>query len=139
MQNQTKVKTLSPRQAFERIQNNPDILFIDVRTYAENKFVGRPPDAVLVAWIDGPSWEINPRFPQTVGNLLAGNSASLQVEIILICRSGVRSLDAAKTLVRKGFTNVGHVVGGFEGDLDENNQRGNINGWRFEGLAWEQC
>jgi hypothetical protein len=28
---------------------------------------------------------------------------------------------------------------GFEGDLDDNHQRGNTGGWRFHGLPWEQC
>lgn len=134
-----KVTALSPHQAFERLKDNPDILFLDVRTYAENKFVGRPINAVLVPWVDEPNWEINPRFAQAVGNLLVDRPASLQAEIILICRSGVRSLDAGKTLVKKGFTNVSHVIGGFEGGLDKHKQRGNINGWRYEGLAWEQC
>lgn len=134
-----KVKILSPKQAFERLKNNSDILFLDVRTYAENKFVGRPLNATLVPWVDDPDWEINPRFSQAVGNLLVDKPVSLQAEIILICRSGVRSLDAGKALIRKGFTNVAHVKGGFEGDLDKHKQRGNINGWRYEGLAWEQC
>jgi hypothetical protein len=35
-----------------------------------------------------------------------------------------------RCLLKFGFTNVAHVVSGFEGDLDENNQRGNVNGWR---------
>ena len=28
---------------------------------------------------------------------------------------------------------------GFEGDLDENHHRGQLGGWRFCGLPWEQC
>jgi len=28
---------------------------------------------------------------------------------------------------------------GFEGDLDEKHRRNTTNGWRFDGLPWEQC
>jgi hypothetical protein len=27
---------------------------------------------------------------------------------------------------------------GFEGDRNEKDQRGTLNGWRFDGLPWEQ-
>ena len=37
-----------------------------------------------------------------------------------------------------GFTDVAHVVHGFEGELDEHFHRSSVNGWRFEGLPWEQ-
>jgi hypothetical protein len=30
------------------------------------------------------------------------------------------------------------VLHGFEGDLDAHRQRGKLNGWRYEGLPWEQ-
>ncbi len=39
---------------------------------------------------------------------------------------------------RKGFRRVYNVLHGFEGDLDEHHQRGRLNGWRFDGLPWEQ-
>jgi hypothetical protein len=29
-------------------------------------------------------------------------------------------------------------VHGFEGERDENDHRGRLNGWRFDGLPWEQ-
>ena len=38
----------------------------------------------------------------------------------------------------KGFTQVSHVASGFEGDLDENDHRGNLNGWRHDGMPWSQ-
>ena len=37
-----------------------------------------------------------------------------------------------------GFTDVSHVLHGFEGELDEQFHRSTINGWRFSGLPWEQ-
>jgi len=58
---------------------------------------------------------------------------------ILYCgRSGQRSLDAAKALENAGFTRLVNIVEGFEGPLDQHNHRGNLGGWRFNGLPWEQ-
>ncbi len=36
-----------------------------------------------------------------------------QQQLILVCRSGGRSLLAAQTLLRLGFENVGHLKGGY--------------------------
>ncbi len=135
-----KVKNLLPKKAYEIIKNNKDVLFVDIRCYAENKFVGRPKGLVyLVPWIDEPYWEPNPRFAQSIGRLLADKSSPMDTEIILICRSGHRSIEAGRVLLKKGYKKVYHVATGFEGDLDENNQRGNLNGWRHDGLPWVQC
>ncbi len=125
-----------PKKASERLCDNSAAVLIDVRTEAENKFVGRPLNHIFVPWVDEPDWEPHPE------NFIAAIrrfGCQLDTEIILICRSGYRSTDAGHCLINQGFTNVAHVVSGFEGDLDENNQRGNINGWRYDGLPWEQC
>ena len=58
--------------------------------------------------------------------------------ILLICRSGKRTLEAGAALVAAGFTDVTHLLHGFEGDLNEAFKRSSLNGWRFEGLPWEQ-
>ncbi|HEU0290035.1 MAG TPA: rhodanese-like domain-containing protein, partial [Burkholderiales bacterium] len=34
---------------------------------------------------------------------------------------------------------VWNVLHGFEGDLDETHHRNAKNGWRHDGLPWEQC
>ncbi|KXS30409.1 MAG: Rhodanese domain protein, partial [Candidatus Gallionella acididurans] len=38
-----------------------------------------------------------------------------------------------------GFSSVYNVTHGFEGDLNDQHRRNSLNGWRFEGLPWEQC
>ena len=58
-----------------------------------------------------------------------------------VLRRAVRRVAAQQleeALEAAGFSNVAHVVHGFEGDLDENFKRSTLNGWRFEGLPWEQ-
>jgi rhodanese-related sulfurtransferase len=58
--------------------------------------------------------------------------------VVLICRSGKRTVDAGLALEAAGFSEVVNVLEGFEGDLDDSDQRGKINGWRHAGLPWEQ-
>ncbi|BBB22401.1 rhodanese domain protein [Abyssogena phaseoliformis symbiont OG214] len=129
-----------PKKAFERLQANKNAVLIDVRCEAENKFVGRPIECIFVPWLDDPDWEPNEgEFIAVIKRFIGEKNNFLEREIILICRSGYRSNDAGKCLIEHGFTSVAHVVSGFEGDLDENDQRGNLNGWRHNGMPWLQC
>ena len=132
-------RNLLPKMAVERLQNNPQALFVDVRSKAEYKYVGYPENSILIPWIDDPDWEPNPEaFSDVVMQELDGRENLSDTEIILICRSGFRSNEALKCLENKGFTQVSHVASGFEGDLDENDHRGNLNGWRHDGMPWSQ-
>ena len=132
-------RNLLPKMAIERLQNNPQALFVDVRSKAEFKYVGFPENSILIPWIDDPDWEPNPEaFSDAVMQELDGRENLSDTEIILICRSGFRSNEALKCLENKGFTQVSHVASGFEGDLDENDHRGNLNGWRHDGMPWSQ-
>ena len=132
-------RNLLPKMAVEKLQNNPQALFVDVRSKAEYKYVGFPENSILIPWIDDPDWEPNPvAFSDSVMQELDGRENLLNTEIILICRSGYRSNEALKCLENKGFTQVSHIASGFEGDLDENDHRGNLNGWRHDGMPWSQ-
>ena len=132
-------RNLLPKMAVERLQNNPQALFVDVRSKAEYKYVGFPENSILIPWIDDRDWEPNPEvFSDAVMQELDGRENLSDTEIILICRSGFRSNEALKCLENKGFTQVSHVASGFEGDLDENDHRGNLNGWRHDGMPWSQ-
>ena len=132
-------RNLLPKMAVERLQSNPQALFVDVRSKAEYKYVGFPENSILIPRIDDPDWEPNPEaFSDSVMQELDGRENLLDTEIILICRSGFRSNEALKCLENKDFTQVSHVASGFEGDLDENDHRGNLNGWRHDGMPWSQ-
>ncbi len=129
-----------PKKAYERLQDNPAAVLFDVRSEAENKFVGRPLNSILVPWLDEPDWEPNPpAFVAEIKRFIGECDNVKETEIILICRSGYRSYDAVKCLIEHGFTNIAHIASGFEGDLDEENQRGHLNGWRHDGMPWNQC
>jgi len=125
---------LTPNEAAEFLKQNPDAVFVDCRSEMEYLFVGHPKGAILVPWNDGPNWDINPDFVAHVKK-----ATSINRPVVLICRSGNRSLDAGQALEEAGFTKVYNVLHGFEGELDSNHHRGSKTGWRFVGLPWEQC
>lgn len=137
-----KVISLTPQQAYELLHADPRVLFVDVRSRMEYMFVGHPAGAVNIPWIDDPGWKIDPDFAREVRKLLPGgenpSADAGQASVVLICRSGKRSLDAGEALIRDGLTEVYNVLEGFEGDLDEHQHRGTQGGWRFRGLPWEQ-
>lgn len=129
------MKHMTPKEAFAFLQATPQALFIDVRSEMEHLFVGHPAGAHHVSWNDGPDWEVNPHFVQMVRKLAGHGDAR---PIVLICRSGNRSLAAGAALEEAGFTAITNVTHGFEGDLDARRHRNSVNGWRFDGLPWEQ-
>ena len=138
-----EVKALSPRQAWEMLEENPRVVLIDVRSSMEYLFVGHPVGSVHVPWIDAPEWTVNPHFVTEVRKVLLGGVGmgehSNDAPVVLICRSGKRSLEAGKLLIEKEFKEVFNVNEGFEGELDEHHHRSTSGGWRFLGLPWEQC
>jgi rhodanese-related sulfurtransferase len=127
------MKHLKPREAKALLDSDPQAVFIDCRSEMEFFFVGHPVGAQHVAWNDGPDWEINPHFVGQVKKV-----ASMNRPIVLICRSGHRSVDAGLALEKAGFAEVYNVLEGFEGPLDDKHHRGALSGWRKEGLPWQQ-
>jgi len=110
-----------------------DALLVDVRTAEERKFVGHVPESLHVPWATGTSLTRNPRFVREL-EAKTGKDAV----VLLLCRSGNRSAQAAEAATKGGFTQVFNVLEGFEGDLDEQQHRGGRNGWRHRGLPWAQ-
>lgn len=128
------IENLNSQQAWELLQSNPNAVLIDVRTKMEHLFVGHPPHAIHIPWKEAPDWQINPYFVAAVRE----HFPKLDTPILLLCRSGQRSMDAAIALEKVGYSHLINIVDGFEGTLDENKQRGHLNGWRFCGLPWQQ-
>lgn len=134
----SEVRSLNPKQAFEFLKAHPNALFVDVRSNMEYLFVGHPTGAIHIPWIDEPDWKVNPHFVTQVRQAILGG-ASGAAPVVLICRSGVRSLEAGTALVQAGIPDVYNVAEGFEGPLDPGHHRSTVGGWRFHGLPWEQC
>ena len=134
---------LSAQQAWQLLHDDPRAVLVDIRSTMEYLFVGHPKGSVHVPWIDEPDWTVNPNFVTDIRKLLLGGAICTIDDgcapVVLICRSGKRTLEAGKALLEAGFNKVMHVDEGFEGDLDEDHHRSTANGWRFRGLPWEQC
>lgn len=128
-----KLGHLTPQQAFQYVLDN-NAVFIDIRSEMEHFFVGHPANVVNIPWQDAPDFEINPNFIPEVCHV-----ATKERPVVLICRSGHRSIDAGNCLLEAGFSIVFNVLEGFEGDRDEDHHRSSVNGWRFRGLPWVQC
>lgn len=138
---ENQLNHLTPQEAFDIVQHDSRVLFIDIRSNMEFLFVGHPKGAIHVPWIDEPDWTINKNFVKDIRQLMLGgvSHGHGSPPIVLICRSGKRSTEAGEALIKAGIKNVCHITEGFEGDLDESHHRGAIGGWRFRGLPWEQC
>jgi rhodanese-related sulfurtransferase len=130
---------MTATEAWAYLAANPNFQLIDVRTKAEWHFVGitnldaleRQP--VLIEWvcIDGTP---NANFTRQLGSAVSSDDTSL----LMLCRSGVRSSASGNAALAAGYQTVINISDGFEGDLDADQQRGHLNGWRFAGLAWQQ-
>ena len=122
---------VSPELAWQWLQSGQAVL-VDVRTDAERAWVGQVPGALALAWKQWPGMAMNPGFD-------AGLKAAVPAggKVVLLCRSGVRSVAAAQRATELGIEAY-NILEGFEGDLDENSQRGRRGGWRLRGLPWQQ-
>ena len=123
---------LGPEEAWQLVERG-DAILVDVRTAEELKFVGHVPNSQHVAWQTGAALIKNPRFLKELEQ-----KAPKTANVLLLCRSAKRSALAAETAAKAGFVNAFNVLEGFEGDKDENQQRGVAGGWRLRGLPWLQ-
>ncbi len=137
------LKTITCQEAWQIMQDEPRAYLVDIRSSMEYLFIGHPHAAINIPWIDEPDWKVNPHFATEVRKLLLGGAIEHgeihSAPILLICRSGTRSVEAGELLVREGFMNVYNVDEGFEGELDEKHHRSTLGGWRYHDLPWEQC
>ena len=122
---------VTPQQAWQWVQAGQAVL-VDVRSDAEREWVGYVPGAAAVAWKQWPGMAMNADFDAQMRAAVPEGARA-----VLLCRSGVRSIAAAKRATELGLTAY-NILEGFEGDPDDNGQRGRKGGWRFHGLPWRQ-
>ena len=107
-------------------------VLVDVRTDAEREWVGFVPGAVPVAWKQWPGMALNPDFDSALRAAVPAGG-----KVLLLCRSGVRSVAAAKRAAELGIEAY-NILEGFEGDPDGDAHRNRKGGWRYRGLPWRQ-
>lgn len=126
------------------LQGNPRSQLVDVRTRAEWTYVDIPDlgalgkRAVLVEWQTFPDQSVDPRFADRLAQELQALGVQLDDDLFFICRSGSRSLAAAKAMASAGYRACHNVSEGFEGPLDDDRHRGTLSGWKATGLPWQQ-
>ncbi len=126
---------VTPQEAFDLLQNDPQAKIVDVRTNAERDWVGRVavPDSqhVAVQWATYPGGQPNPEFGPQLESVAGKNEV-----LLFLCRSGVRSRHSARVATELGFANSFDILEGFEGDRDADGHRKTVGGWCKAGLPW---
>jgi rhodanese-related sulfurtransferase len=139
-----QIDSISVEEAWTRLKQDAGSVLVDVRTSAEWTFVGLPDLSsigkrpVLVEWQDFPGNRVNQAFVDRVTEALAAIGANKDSELLFLCRSGGRSLSAARAMTAAGYARCRNVADGFEGPLDPNRHRGRLGGWRAKALPWVQ-
>jgi rhodanese-related sulfurtransferase len=87
---------------------------------------------VPLAWKQWPGMVPNAAFDAGLREAVPAGK-----KVVLLCRSGVRSIAAAKRATELGIEAY-NILEGFEGDPDAEGHRGRKGGWRLRGLPWRQ-
>lgn len=139
-----QIESVSVDETWARLEGDAASVLIDVRTGAEWAFVGLPDLSslgkrpVLVEWQEFPGNQVNKAFVHRLAEALAAIGASKDSQLLFLCRSGGRSLSAARAMAAAGYTRCLNVADGFEGPLDPNRHRGTLGGWKAMKLPWVQ-
>lgn len=114
-------------------------LFVDVRTPPELAATGVATlvDANAPSWLfsaPGAKPLLNPDFVAEIKRLLAAKGLTKDDAVIVMCKTGRRSAQAANLLALAGLSHVYTVIDGFEGDGEGAGPA--MKGWKGNGLPW---
>lgn len=132
---------VTPREAWEAVSTNGAAKLVDVRTHAEWMFSGLPDlsginkEALTVSWKFYPHFDLNPQFLAQLEKAVPDKTTPLY----FLCKTGGRSTDAAIAATAAGYTACYNIADGFEGDQNQQRQRGKQTGWKANALPWLQA
>jgi len=109
------MKELSPQDASELMQSDPEYIYLDVRSVPEFE-AGHATAAInipIMHFTPGAGMSPNQDFTAVVEASLPKNA-----KIVVGCKSGVRSARACEMMSQMGYTNVANLRGGFVGAMD---------------------
>jgi rhodanese-related sulfurtransferase len=130
---------VTPKEAWQALGQQPQAQLIDVRTHAEWVYAGIPQlrdidkEARLVSLRLYPELDLNPDFLAQLEKTAPDKSAPLY----FLCRGGVRSVEAAKMASAAGWQHCYNILYGYEGQANERQQRGKLDGWKASELPWQ--
>lgn len=128
------VAECTSQEAWDVVQKDEAAYIIDVRTDAEWAQVGAPDldglshKLYFISWQKPPDMKINPSFLDE----LKATGVPVDGKLYFLCRSGVRSLAAAKAAAAAGYETTINISGGFEGVAGADGER--RGGWLGYGL-----
>ena len=136
---------LTPQESWDLLKADERAILLDVRTVEEWQSVGVPDlsevggndRAFYIPWLTAAGQ--NQNFLQDVVSQLE-LSAEDDRPIVILCRSGRRSISAAEALTAAGFSRAYNILFGFEGELNPATGQ-NVGGWSVEQLptkSWEE-
>lgn len=136
-------ESISAKEALERWLADETVVLLDVRTLEEIYWVGSPaqyndagkivPISFVIPWqfeLIGDDGTVTKVENKEFDKIVERNFPKLDQEIIIFCRSGGRSGDAANALEAIGYTKISEIdtteggVGGFQGGKDKDGYRG---------------
>lgn len=134
------VENVTPAQAWAALRSDPKAQLVDVRTDAEWSLIGIPDlidagkQTVLLQWQTYPTMAPNPHFLDQLKEV----GFTPDQHLYFLCRTGGRSMAAARAAEAAGFSHTFNVTDGFEGPPDSAGHRGTQSGWKAERLPWRQ-
>lgn len=127
---------ITPQQAWDLLGAEPGAVLVDVRTEGEWRTIGVPDttelnkDVVFTEWVHADG-RPNPAFLEELKAAVGENPGS----VVFLCRSGQRSIGAARLATSAGIAPSYNVLEGFEGPAGPDGVR-NHNGWKVRELPW---
>lgn len=124
------IKQLEPPEAHEILKNNPDAVYLDVRSepeFSQGHAVGAINIPLLFLKVPGQP-EPNAEFLAVAEKILPKDK-----KLVVGCMAGGRSQRACEVLEQAGYTDLTNVQGGFGGARDASG-RVVVKGWRDAGL-----
>ncbi|MEG3616249.1 rhodanese-like domain-containing protein [Isoptericola haloaureus] len=125
---------LTPQQAWDLLADDPGAVLVDVRTEGEWRLIGVPDvgsldkQVVFSQWVTGDG-RPNPAF------LAELETAGVTTDraVMFLCRSGQRSIGAARLVTSAGYGPAYNVLEGFEGPVGPLGARDQA-GWKVREL-----
>ncbi|GAB4086984.1 rhodanese-like domain-containing protein [Myceligenerans cantabricum] len=129
---------IDPQQAWELLDSEPDAVLVDVRTEGEWRTIGVPDagslgkQVVFAEWVHADG-RPNPGFLEELKAGVGGGAP-----VVFLCRSGQRSIGAARLATSAGIAPSYNVLEGFEGPAGPDGVRDH-NGWKVRDLPWKDA
>jgi rhodanese-related sulfurtransferase len=131
---------VDPTNSLEQLKMNRTAYLVDIRSEPETIFNGKPDltesgkPIISIPYKLYPSMRENPQFKETYKKYIFDKESTA----FLLCKDGKISEKAANE-IREFHGKCYSIKNGFDGERDDlQKKRGNINGWKAEGLPWEE-